>query len=236
MNIETKIKTKHKRLVLLLGVLIVGTCLVVGCHKIIRVSKTPDEKLSPEKMVLPRFVANKLTQKLREVLPDTFARVETRQILPLGDTKTVFIEGKYAVGGIQFLKESADKVGVALSYDLEQFFAFMAAKLKEELTARGKANPEIIEALDLSLDILFAYYETKAKIPVQGKLNTVFPNSAAATAQVFLSQLRLLYFQIVSRGDGDGVILKIGWNADMFEVFLTDVLAGKYKVKVVEKE
>ncbi|WP_299462182.1 hypothetical protein [uncultured Microscilla sp.] len=226
----------RKHLAIMLGLLLLGTSLVVGCNKIIRVSKAPDEKLSPEKMVLPRFVAGKLTQKLREVLPDTFARLETNQVLPLGDTKTVLIEGKYAVGGIQFLEESADKVGMTLSYDLEQFFAFVAAKLKEELTASGKASPEIIEALGLSLDILFAYYETKAKIPVQGKLNTVFPNSAAATAQVFLSKLRLLYFQVVSRGDGDGVVLKMGWNPKVFEAFLTDVLAGKYKVKVVEKE
>ncbi|EAY29920.1 hypothetical protein [Microscilla marina] len=225
----------RKHLAVMLGLLLLGTSLVVGCNKIIRVSKAPDEKLSPEKMVLPRFVAGKLTQKLREVLPDTFARVETRQILPLGDTKTVLIEGKYAVGGIQFL-EKEGRVGVAVSYDLEQLFAFVAAKLKEELTVNGKTSPEIIEALGLSLDILFAYYETKAKIPVQGKVNTVFPNSATATAQVFLSQLRLLYFQIVSRGDGNGVILKMGWNVEVFEAFLTDVLAGKYKVKVVEKE
>ncbi|WP_157558513.1 hypothetical protein [Microscilla marina] len=228
----------RKHLVVLLGLLLLGTSLVVGCNKIIRVSKAPDEKLSPEKMVLPRFVAGKLTQKLREVLPDTFARVETRQILPLGDTKTILIENKYAVGGLRFSKESADKVGVVVSYDLGQFFAFVAAKLKEELESKGKASPEIIEALNLSLDILFAYYETKAKIPVQGKLKTAFPHSEAATAQVFLSKLRLLYFQVASRadGDGDGVVLKMGWNAKVFEAFLTDVLAGKYKVKVVEKE
>ena len=226
----------RKRLVLMLGLLILGTslCLIIGCNKAIRVNKEAPDSSNPAKMILPRFVANKLTQKLQEVLPDTFARTATSQILPLGDIKTVLIEDKYAVGGIQFLEEKG-KVGVVLSYDLKQFFAFAGAKLKEELVTGGKASDEVIEALDLSLDILFAYYETKAQIPVQGKLNTVFPNSQAATAQVFLSKLQLLYFQVASQKDGNGVVLKMGWNADKFEAFLSDVLAGKYKVKVVDK-
>jgi hypothetical protein len=224
----------RKRLGLMLGLLMLGAGLLTSCNKAIRVNKEAPDSANPEKMILPRFVANKLTKKLQEVLPDTFARLETSQILPLGDIKTVLIEDKYAVGGIQFLEEEG-KIGLALSYDLKQFFAFAKAKLKDELAAKGKASDEVIEALDLSLDILFAYYETKAQIPVQGKLNTVFPNSEAATAQVFLSKLQLLYFQVASQNDGNGVVLKMSWNADKFEAFLSDVLAGKYKVKVVDK-
>lgn len=224
----------RKRLVFMLGLWMLGAGLLTSCNKAIRVHKETPDSTSPEKMILPRFVANKLTQKLQEVLPDTFARLETSQILPLGDIKTVFIEDKYAVGGIQFLEEEG-KIGVALSYDLKQFFAFAKAKLKNQLATGGKASDEVLEALDLSLDILFAYYETKAQVPVQGKLNTVFPNSEAATAQVFLSKLQLLYFQVASQNDGNGVVLKMGWNADKFEAFLSDALAGKYKVKVVDK-
>lgn len=217
-----------------LSILVLGLGLA-SCQKTIQLSKEPPRDDSDtQTFFLEKFVANKLTQKLREVLPDTFARTATSQILPLGDVKTVLIEDKYTVGGIQFLEEKG-KIGVALSYDLKQFFDFAKAKLKEELVTGGKASDEVIETLDLSLDILFAYYETKAQIPVQGKLNTVFPNSQAATAQVFLSKLQLLYFQVASQKNGNGVVLKMGWNADKFEAFLSDVLAGKYKVKVVDK-
>lgn len=219
---------KQKGIALALALLVLAGSLT-GCNKAIRMGKESPDKPSPEAVFFPKFVAGKLTQKLQEVVPDTFATVKANKILPLGDLTSILIENKYQVGGIKFTEEEG-KVGAVISYDLEQFFLFAKDKLKDELANKGKASTEVVEALDLSLDILFAYYESKAKLPTTGELKTVFPHSDAETSQVFLSKLNLLYFQVETGSNDGAVTLKMGWDAEKFKVFLTDVLAGKYKV------
>ena len=226
-----------------------------GCHQRIRLVKKNATEIpagNEGKLFFQKFVAGKLTEGLREVLPDTLKSIEVANLFPGEDLQNIVLDGRYSVGGIYFTSESEeghkskadsiDQITVHLRYNFKELLAFAKNRL---LRVRpGKISPELLEAIDLSLEILAAYYESVAKVPLVGEIETTLPNAHAATRQVFLTKLQIISFQLIQQkqqqqqpaGSHKRLLLQLRWNADKFEEFLVEVLASKYKVEVVKKD
>ena len=220
-------------------------------HKSIQIVKKPSSEMqegSEDNLFFQRFVAGKITHELRKALPDTLISVEVAKLFPGEDLQNIVLPGRYSVGGIYFTSEnerenqaatSPDKVVVHLRYNLKELFAFAKNKLKAELQKESKISPELLEAITLSLEILAAYYESVAKIPLVGEVQTTLPHSSATTKQAFLTKLQIIYFQLIYE---EGTVtnkrfkLQLRWNTAKFEEFLAEILARKYKLELIKKE
>lgn len=234
--------------------LVLTMTILPSCHKNIRLKVQKDTPAASGEF-FPGFVAGKLTDKFREVMPDTLIRADLNFLqLPKGEKRDIYylhLEGKYPVAGIEFTRDTVTdkKAKIIFYYKLKQFVLFASGKLRERLTDRGRTSQEFLDALDLCLELLLAYYESRAGLPLEGKLAPIIlphsaynkANGALVTATAYLSKLQVIFFQVETkkqRGRGNNksyLYIKMGWNAGNFEKFLTDVLAGKYKVDVVDK-
>lgn len=244
-------KTHHLRLLLILGFIITS---LASCHQRIRLTKKNATEEIPTgnegKLFFQKFVASKLTQGLREVLPDTLASIQVAKLFPGEDLQNIVLDGRYSVGGIYFTSkgedkrknkvDSLDKITVHLRYNLKELLAFARNRLLK--VRPGKISPELLEATHLSLEVLVAYYESRAKIPLTGEIQTTLPNANATTRQVFLTKLQVISFQLIEQqqqplaGSHKRLLLQLRWDPDKFEEFLVEILADKYKVEVVKKE
>ncbi|HAS42157.1 MAG TPA: hypothetical protein DCS93_16895 [Microscillaceae bacterium] len=232
---------------LLLVLLALALAILPSCHQQIRLTQKNGTEIpagSEGKLFFQKFVAGKLTERLSEVLPDTLASIQVADLFPGEDLQNLVLDGRYSVGGIYFTSKDENKsdsiaqITVHLRYNLKELLAFVKNRL---LRAKpGKINRELLEAIDLSLEILTAYYDSVAKVPLVGEVQTTLPNAHAATRQVFLTKLQIISFKLIEqqqpKGSHKQLLLQLRWNADKFEEFLVEVLAGKYKVEVVNKK
>lgn len=243
-------KTHHLRLLLILGFI----TSLASCHQRIRLTKKNATEEIPAgnkgKLFFQKFVASKLTQGLREVVPDTLASIQVAKLFPGEDLQNIVLDDRYSVGGIYFTSrgnderkgknkaDSLDQITVHLRYNLQELLAFAKNRLR---VRQGKISPGLLEAIDLSLELLAAYYESRGKIPLVGEVQTTLPNTNVATRQTFLTKLQMISFQLVEQkqqlaGSHKRLLLQLRWAHDKFEEFLVEVLAGKYKVEIVKKE
>ena len=243
-----------KKRELFLFILVLALTALPACHQQIRLTQKNGTEIpagSEGKLFFQKFVAGKLTEGLREVLPDTLASIEVADLFLGEDLQNLVLDGRYSVGGIYFTSkdenkskaDSVDQITVHLRYNLKELLAFVRNRL---LRVRpSKISPELLEAIDLSLEILAAYYESVAKVPLVGEVQTTLPNSNAATRQVFLTKLQVISFQLIQQkqqpqqpltGAHQRLLLQLRWDPDKFEEFLVEVLARRYKVEVVKKD
>jgi len=243
---------------MLVLVLALALTILPGCHQRIRLTKKNSTEIPAKnegRLFFQKFVAGKLTTKLKEVLPDTLTSIEVANLFPGEDLQNIVLDGRYSVGGIYFTSKdenksqsksqanSVDQITVHLRYNFKELLAFAKNRLLKERPS--KISPELLEAIDLSLEVLMAYYKSVAKVPLVGEIETTLPNSNAATRQIFLTKLQIISFQLIEQqqqqqqplaGSQRRLLLQLRWNADKFEEFLAEVLAGRYKVEVVKKD
>lgn len=240
-----------------------------GCHHKIRLTSGKNSA-GQQQAVFAKFVAAKLTTKLREVFPDTLATLKLKLPQPLtlsslekeesrdkskeskgknGEKNeqahkpkkslSIVMQGKYHIGGVRLEEgeemrkgDNSKALKLIFSYHLKSLAAVLSHQLKNHVAAASHKNAELAEALNLSLELLFAYYESRAKVPLDGELSLALPplvkvaSLGANSSIVFLSKLQVFYFH-VRYEDPKQLVIQFGWNADAFEVFLADVLMGK---------